>query len=80
MSIDNDSDNDSGLKLIIDALNHELQWLCIEVEAVDDKNLIVTGWSKYHASCKRKPIDPPNINTISPLFRDKVHTLNMQAH
>ena len=79
MSIDNGSD-DSELKLIDDALNDEIQWLCVVVAALDDKNLIVSGWSRYHASCKRKPIHPPGIHTISPLLRDKVHTLNMQAH
>ena len=31
-------------------------------------------------SCKGKAIDLPVINTISPFLRDKVHTLNMQAH
>ena len=45
-----------------------------------DKSLIVPGWPRYHASFKRKPIDLPGINTILPLLRDKVHTLNMQAH
>ena len=78
-SIDNDSD-DSELKLIDDGLNDELQWLCVVVAALDDKKFIVPGWSRYHASCKRTPIDPPGINPISPLLRDKVHTLNMQAH
>ena len=62
-----------------DALNDELQWLCVVVAALDDKNLIVPGWSRYHASSKRKLIDPPGINTILPLLRHKVHTLNMQA-
>ena len=62
-----------------DALNDELQWLCVVVAALDDKNLIVPGWSRYHASSKRKLIDPPGINTILPLSRHKVHTLNMQA-
>ena len=80
MSIDNDSDNDSELKLTDDTLNDELQWLCVVVAALDDKNLIVPGWSRYHASCKKKSIDPPGINTILPLLRDKVHALNMQAH
>ena len=40
---------------------------------------MIPGWSRYHASCKRKSIDPPCINKISPLLRDKFHTLNMQA-
>ena len=48
--------------------------------SLDDKNLIVPGWSRYHASCKRKPIDLRGINIISPLLRDKVHTLNMPGH
>ena len=47
---------------------------------LDDKNLIVSGCSRYHSSCKRKPVDPPGISTILPLLGDKVHTLNMQAH
>ena len=80
MNIDNVSDNDSELKLIDDTLNDELQWLCVVVAALDDKKLIVPWWSRYHASCKRKPIDPPGINTILPLLRDKILTLNMQAH
>ena len=46
---------------------------------MDNKNRIIPGWSKY-ASCKSKRIDPPGINTILPLLRDKVHTLNMQAY
>ena len=79
VSIDNDSDTDSELKLIDDALNDELQWLCIVVAALDNESLIVPGWSRYHASCKRKSIDPPGISTILPLLRDKIHTLNMQA-
>ena len=79
MNIHNDSDNDSELKLIDDALTDKLQWLCVIVAVLHDKNLKVPGWWRYHASCKRKPIDPPSINTISPLLRDKVHTLNMQA-
>ena len=79
VSIDNNSDTDSELKLIDGALNDELQWLCIVVAALDNESLIVPGWSRYHASCKRKPIDPPGISTILPLLRDKIHTLNMQA-
>ena len=39
VSIDNDSDYDSELKLIDGALNDELHWLCIVVAALDDKNL-----------------------------------------
>ena len=78
--IDNDSDNDSELELIDDALNDELQLICVIVAALDDKKLIVPKWSRYHASCKRKPIDSPGINTILPLLRDKVHALNMEAH
>ena len=78
--IDNDSDKDSELKLIDDALNDELQLICVIVAALDDKKLIVPKWSRYHASCKRKPIDSPGINTILPLLRDKVHALNMEAH
>ena len=80
MSIDNDSDNDSKLKLIDHTFNDELQWLCVIVTALDDKNLIVPGRLRYHASCKRKPIDPRGINKILPLFGGKIQTLNMQAH
>ena len=69
VSIDNNSDNDSELKLIDGTL--ELQWLYVVVAALFDKNLIVLGWSRYHASCKRKPIDLSDINTILPLLRDK---------
>ena len=50
VSIDNDSDNDSELKLTENALNHEIQWLCIVLAAMNDKNLIAQGWSRYHAS------------------------------
>ena len=28
----------------------------------------------------KKSLDPPGINIISPLLRNKVHTLNMQTH
>ena len=80
MNIDNDSDNDSELKLTDDTLNDELQWLCVVVASLDDKKLIVPGWSRYHASCKRKPIDLADISTILPLLRDKILTLNMQAY
>ena len=69
--------NDSELELIDNALNDELQWLYVFVAVFNDKSFIVSGWSRYHAICKRKPIDPPGINTHSPLLRDKVHTLNM---
>ena len=67
------------VNLIDNTLADELQQLCVVVAASDDKILIVPGWSRYHASCKRKPTDAPGINTISPLLRDKVHTLNMQT-
>ena len=66
VSIDNDSDNDSELKLIDNALNDEIHWLCIVLAAMDDKNVIAQGWSRYHACSKRKPIDPPGINRILP--------------
>ena len=73
--------NDSELRLIDDALTNELQWLCVVVAALDDKKLIIPGWSRCHASFKRKPIDPSGMNTIFPLLLiDKVHSLNMQAH
>ena len=51
-SINVSIDNDCELKLIDDALTDELQWLCLVVPALDDKNLIVPGWSPYHASFK----------------------------
>ena len=79
-SINVSIDNDSELRLIDDALTDELQWLCVVVAASDDKNLIIPGWSRCHASFKRKPIDLSGINTIFALLIDKVHTLNMQAH
>ena len=41
--IDNDSDNDSELELIDDALDDELQVICVIVAALDDKKLIVPG-------------------------------------
>ena len=68
MSID-----DIELNLTGDALTDELQWLCVVVEALNDKNLIAPGWSRYYANCKRKPIDPPDINTILPLLRESLH-------
>ena len=39
MSTDNDSDNDSKLKLIDHTFNDKLQWLCVVVTASDDKTL-----------------------------------------
>ena len=66
-------DHDSKLNLTGDALTDELQWLCFVVEALNDKNLIAPGWSRYYANCKRKPIDPPGINTILTLLRESSH-------
>ena len=38
------------------------------------------AWTLYHASQKRGKHHPTGINTIMPLLRDKVHTLNTQGH
>ena len=73
---------DIEFNLIDDAVNDETEWLDLvaALEDQDNETPIVPGWARHHASCKRKKVDLPGINTISPLLRDKVHTLNMQAH
>ena len=37
-------------------------------------------WSKYHASHHRKQLDLPGINTILPLLRAPVYTIDTQYH
>ena len=44
INIDNDSDNDSYLKLLDNELNDGLQWVCVNIVVVmDDKNLKFLG-------------------------------------
>ena len=38
------------------------------------------AWTSFHAAEKRSKLYPPGINIILPMLRDKVHTLNTQAH
>ena len=45
-----------------------------------DTETTAPGWAEYHASMGRGVIHPSGINTISPLIRDKVATLNTQGH
>ena len=45
-----------------------------------DSESLPPAWVTYHASQKRGVQHPPGINTILPMLRDKVHTLNTQAH
>ena len=43
--------------------------------------VLITGWSRFHAEFQQQMLDPPGVNTISPLLRDlKVNTLHMQSH
>ena len=46
----------------------------------NDVETIPNGWAAHHASMKRGHSYPPGINTISPVIRDKVATLNTQGH
>ena len=45
-----------------------------------DNDVTCEGWAAHHASMGRGNEHPPGINTISPLIRDKVATLNTQGH
>ena len=45
-----------------------------------DGKTLPPAWSGYHAALKRGVNHPPGINAILPVLRDKVHTLNTQAH
>ena len=66
------------------AVSEEARWLDLVArglrEPSNENETSLPGWARYHASFKRREIDPPGINTISPLLCDKVHTLNMQAY
>ena len=45
-----------------------------------DTDTLPPAWSDFHAAEKRGTRHPHGINTILPVLRDKVHTLNTQAH
>ena len=61
------------------AVSEEFSWL-INFNLVMDTDTLPPAWSGFHAAEKRGPRHPPGINTILPVLRDKVHTLNTQAH
>ena len=61
------------------AVSEEFSWL-INFNLVMDTDTLPPAWSGFHAAEKRGPRYPPGINTILPVLRDKVHTLNTQAH
>ena len=61
------------------ALSDEVSWLVKFISEMDS-DLLPSAWVRYHASQKRGVHHPPGINTILPMLRDKVHTLNTQAH
>ena len=61
------------------AVSEEFSWL-IHFNALFDTDTIPNAWSSYHAAEKRSQPHPPGINAILPVLRDKVHTLNTQAH
>ena len=75
---------ESAFVVMEDAVSEEARWLDLVARGLrqpsNENETSLPGWARYHASFKRSEVDPPGINTISPLLRDKVHTLNMQAH
>ena len=75
---------ESAFVVMENAVSEEARWLDLVArglrEPSNENETSLPGWARYHASFKRREVDPPGINTISPLLRDKVHTLNMQAH
>ena len=66
------------------AVFDELSWLMkfntLMNSTSEEYVILPPGWSAHHASQKRGFKHPPGINTILPLLRDKVHTLNTQGH
>ena len=66
------------------AMFDEIAWLELVVKVVGNSNSnasdLAPGWAQHHASQKRSVVQPPGVNTISPLLRDKVSTLKMQTH
>ena len=61
------------------AVGEELYWL-IKFNSLVDTDALPPAWASFHAAEKRSKLYPPGINTILPMLRDKVHTLNTQAH
>ena len=61
------------------AVSDELSWLNQFICSMDGDSL-PPAWSGYHAGLNRGVSHPPGINSILPVLRDKVHTLNTQAH
>ena len=72
----NDIDDFSSFNI---AVSEEFSWL-IKFNLVMDTDTLPPAWSGFHAAEKRGARHPPGICTILPVLRDKVHTLNTQAH
>ena len=71
--------------IVLDAaLEDEIVWLTHVYNTIqnqrNDVETIPNGWAAHHASMKRGHSYPPGINTISPVIRYKVATLNTQGH
>ena len=62
---------DFDFDLLRKALDDEIEWL---------SQLDINGWSSHHASVNRSEVKEPDITTILPLIREKVHTLDTQYH
>ena len=66
------------------AISDEITWLTTVYDSLcsdgSENDKTCNGWAAHHASMKRGHHYPPGINTISPLIRDKVATLNTQGH
>ena len=56
----------------------ELGWLDTFSQSLQPESC--QPWSKYHASKHRTKLDVPGINTILPLLRAPVHTIDTQYH
>ena len=64
------------------AVTEDLDWLCkcADILSINLDNVYIPGWAPHHASQKRGIPSPSGINTILPLYRDKVSTFIMQSH
>ena len=62
------------------AIYDEIAWLDLVQHSIENISELAPAWAQHHAAQKRSAVQPPGINTISPLLRDKVNTLKMQAH
>ena len=62
------------------AVAEEFKWLdkCTDILSKLD-HIYPPGWASHYASQKRGIITPSGINTIIPLYREKVSTFNMQS-